>query len=41
VVFQADCAIARRIDRQTGGLVEHDRFAIDEQDAVGEHGLAL
>ena len=29
-------APARRIDRQAGGLVEHDRLGVDVKDAIGE-----
>ena len=32
-------ATARRVDRQSRGLIEHHRLGVDEQDAVGEHGF--
>ncbi len=40
--LDAVAAGARRIDRQALGLVDHDRFAVDEQDAVFKvHGRVI
>ena len=31
-----DSPAARRVDRQPRGLVQHHRFGVDEEDAIGE-----
>ncbi len=34
MVFEADAAVARGVDRQAGGLVDDESLAIEEQDTV-------
>jgi len=38
-VHRSSIADVRRVDRQTSRLVEYQGLAIDEEDAVGEHGF--
>src|SRR3546814_17321199 len=41
MVFKAHSAIFRRIDRKPGRLVEYNGLAIDEQDKVFNHAIAM
>lgn len=41
MIFQRQGTVARRIDRQPGGLVDHQGLAVEEQDAVAVHGRGL
>jgi len=42
MVFEAEASVARRVDREAGRLVEHDRLAVEKKDAVRkEHCRAI
>src|SRR5690349_19409453 len=40
-VLEAARAVARAIDRQPRGLVDDDRLAVDEEDAILKHGTPI